>query len=98
MILSKQSSRSGGTNPPPRKGNKQIILSFSSKVNMVGKNIKKRREALGMTQKELAEKVQVVPSMITQIERGGKVPTILLADNIAKVLGCTANDLLKERD
>lgn len=49
-----------------------------------------------LTQEELARKAEVGRSMIAQIERGSKVPTILLADSIAKVLGCTANDLLKE--
>ena len=40
----------------------------------IGATIKAKRLALGMTQKQLAEKVFVDQSMICQIERGPKRP------------------------
>ena len=62
----------------------------------VGANIKAQRMANNMTQKELAEKVHVEQSMICQIERGTKVPTLPLSMDIAAALGCDIGDLAKE--
>ncbi len=61
----------------------------------IGANIKARRLALEMTQKELAEKVLVDQSMICQIERGTKMPTLALSVEIAGALGCDVNDFIK---
>ena len=61
----------------------------------VAENVKSLRLRSGMTQKELAEKVCVDQSMICQIERGTKVPTILLANEIAQALSCQLDDLIK---
>ncbi|MBO5990948.1 MAG: helix-turn-helix transcriptional regulator [Lentisphaeria bacterium] len=49
-----------------------------------------------MTQKELAEKVNVDQSMICQIERGTKTPSLPLSVEIAEALGCDIHDLFKE--
>ena len=62
----------------------------------IGENIKKKRKEKGMTQAELAEKINVTHSMISQLERGTKVPTMLLGAEIAKVLGCGIQELLPE--
>ncbi len=40
----------------------------------VGRRIKERREALGLTQEELAERVDVAPHFISTIERGIAFP------------------------
>jgi len=61
---------------------------------MVGANIRKRRIEKGMTQQELADKVEVVKSMICQIERGSKAVSLVLANDIARVLGCSIQELL----
>lgn len=60
----------------------------------IGTNIKERRCAIGMTQKELAEAVGVEQSMICQIERGTKTPSMPLGKQIADVLGCSIDSLL----
>lgn len=62
----------------------------------VGENIKRKRIAMGLSQEELAEAVQVAQSMICQIERGSKVPTITLARDIAKELQCSLDDFVEE--
>lgn len=54
----------------------------------IGENIKRLREDKKYTQKELAEAVNVTPSMINQIERGTKTLTVPLGCELAKVLGC----------
>lgn len=61
----------------------------------VGGRIKEKREAQAMTQEALAEAVQVTRSMICQIERGNKMPTVSLAYEIAEALGCKLDDFIK---
>lgn len=60
----------------------------------VGMNIREKRLALDMTQKELAEKVNVDQSMICQIERGTKAPSLPLSVEIAAALKCRIEDLI----
>ena len=60
----------------------------------VGAVIKEKRLSLNMTQKELAEKVNVDQSMICQIERGTKSPSLPLAAEIAQVLDCDIRELV----
>lgn len=60
----------------------------------VGQMVRERRLAKNMTQQELAEQIQITQSMLCQIERGSKIPTILLAWEIAKALGFELNDYL----
>lgn len=61
----------------------------------IGENIKEKRLSCSMTQKELAEKVNVDQSMICQIERGTKTPSLPLGKEIADALGCELNNLLE---
>lgn len=60
----------------------------------VGKNIKKYRNMKGMTQTQLAEKVLVRQQMILAYERGTKNPSLQVAYEISKALGCTLEDLI----
>lgn len=62
----------------------------------IGKNIVRLREASDIRQTELAKAVNVSQSLICQIERGTKVPSLPLAKQIANALGCDVNDLLEE--
>ena len=61
----------------------------------VGEFVKRRRIELNLTQAELAEKVGIAQSMIAQYERYMKVPTIIVAVDIARVLGTTCEELVK---
>ncbi len=49
--------------------------------------IKKRRESMGLTQKDFAYKVNEKESIIHKIETGNFIPTLLLARKLEKVLG-----------
>ncbi len=60
----------------------------------IGANIRKRRMEAEMSQKDLAEKVQVTQSMLCQIERGTKIPTMVLGKEIADALGCRMESLI----
>ncbi len=62
----------------------------------IGENIKKIRTKLGMTQVELAQAVNVNKSMIGLIETGRKLPSLMLAVDIAKTLGCTVEEMCKD--
>ncbi len=43
--------------------------------------------------KELARKTGVTPSMIYQVERDEKAPSLELAQNIARILGMTTDEV-----
>ena len=62
----------------------------------IGAKIKEKRLEKGMTQKELADQIKVDQSMICQIERGTKVPSLPLSIDIAKTLGCNINEFAGE--
>ena len=49
-------------------------------------NIKERREQLGISQKELAEKAKISQSFLCDIEQGRCKPSIETAIKIAQVL------------
>jgi len=55
--------------------------------------LKNLRLSRGLTQEDLASKVQVSQSMIAQMERGSKSISIPLGKEISKVLNCSLEDL-----
>ena len=59
----------------------------------VGESIRARRQALGITQADMAARLGVAPSMVCQIERGSKAPSLPLAVEIARLLGCSIGAL-----
>lgn len=63
----------------------------------IGLNIKRLREEKGMTQEELAEVACVSRSMIAQIERDSRCPTMILGSQIADVLDVDIKDLIGTR-
>ena len=58
-------------------------------------NVKRLREQRGLSQAELAEKVDVTQPMIAQYEKGLKIPTIITGVQLAKCLGTTCEELLE---
>lgn len=61
----------------------------------VGSNIKFLRMMKGLSQQELADRVNVTKSMISQIERGTKNLTMELGEELAKALECDIRDFVK---
>lgn len=61
----------------------------------VGENIARIRTNNNMTQEELAKAIGVSQSMIGQIERGSKIPSVILANVIANTLGADIKDILR---
>lgn len=64
----------------------------------IGENIKRRRTENGMTQEEFSSQIGVGRSMLAQIERGTKIPNMILGSSIAQVLGCTMDELVKGKE
>lgn len=62
----------------------------------IGANIRAIREEKGLTQTQLAERINVTQSMLCQIERGSKPPTLPLSIEIAAALGCDINRLTSD--
>lgn len=60
----------------------------------LGKNIKKAREKIGLTQEQIAEKVGIHVSYVSRIERGKANPAYDILENLAKVLKVKSSDFL----
>ena len=61
----------------------------------MGKKIKKLRQAQGLTQLALAEKLKKSRCLITQWESGTAIPTTIILPKLAKSLKVTTDDLYK---
>ena len=66
------------------------------KSKKVGATIRKRREALGLSQEDLAEGASVHRNYIGAVERGESNPSLVKLGKIAKALGLKTSELLKE--
>lgn len=60
--------------------------------------IKERREAAGLTQKQLAAAMGVMQSAISSWEKETYLPNVRQLPLLASVLGCTINDLFTPTD
>lgn len=58
--------------------------------------VKQRREAAGLTRKDLAEAVGAHPRTIKLIESGIRTPSMLILARIARTLRCRLGDLIDE--
>ncbi len=61
----------------------------------IGRNIRRRRQALGLSLDALARSSGVSSTMLSEVERAVKNPTVKLAYQIARALGCSLTDLLE---
>lgn len=63
-----------------------------------GKEVKRRRDACGFSQEELADRAQVHSSYISQMERGVKSPTLGVICRLAKALKIQPSQLVGALD
>lgn len=63
---------------------------------LLGRNIAERRNALGLTQAELAEKIGADTVTVSRFERGSHLPSLLRLESIAFTLGLPLADLLSQ--
>jgi transcriptional regulator with XRE-family HTH domain len=61
--------------------------------NSFGENVRRIRNALGLTQKRVAKKVDLDPTYISGIERGLRNPSLLIISRLAKALGVPVTKL-----
>ena len=58
----------------------------------------KYRKARNMTQKQLAQALNVTKSAITMYETGDRSPDLVKLKKMAAILGCTTDELLEPID
>jgi len=61
----------------------------------LGENLKRIRTRKGVTQIEIAKKLAVNRSFVSNIENGKTNPTLSTITNLASALGVSVNELLK---
>jgi len=64
----------------------------------LGTNVRRQRDAQGLTQEKLAEKAGLDPTYISGIERGLRNPGIKNVARLAKALGLTTAQLCQGVD
>jgi transcriptional regulator with XRE-family HTH domain len=62
------------------------------------KVLQKQRELKGISQERLAEKADCDSTMISQIERGLKNPTLNMGDSLAQGLGVPLSEMIKQAE
>ena len=62
----------------------------------VGESIRKRREALKLSQVEVATAAGISSAMLCQIERGTKNPSLQVSMALAEKLRCSVEDFCRE--
>ncbi len=72
----------------------ESTFSNGLELSELGERVRARRHELGATLDDIAERAGVSRSMVSDIERGAKVPTIIVLDRIAAALGTTIAQLL----
>lgn len=67
-------------------------------MNRIGERIRKKRELMDMHLTELAERVDISPSALSQIEKSKSFPSIATLKSIADALHTTIGDLVGENE
>jgi transcriptional regulator with XRE-family HTH domain len=62
--------------------------------HVVGKNVRRYRESLGLSQEQLAFETELHRTYISGVERGVRNPTVLVVDRLAKALNVPPHKLL----
>ena len=64
-------------------------------MQLIGNNIRKKRDEFGISQQALADNADVAKSTVQRIEKGEMNPSILTLKNISLALEINVEDLLK---
>lgn len=64
---------------------------------MFGDNLKRERERCGISQVQFAELIGVSQPMVAQYELNTKIPSVIIAVNMEKVLNVSCRELVEER-
>lgn len=66
---------------------------FQEYIKQLGKNLKKYRQAAGLTQEQLAEIVNIHPTYVGKLEAGKNNPSTKLLFRLACAMHITVKDL-----
>jgi transcriptional regulator with XRE-family HTH domain len=72
------------------------LLSSGLSMAELGSRVRARRHARGLALEQLADLSGVSRSMVSDVERGAKTPTVLVLDRLATALGTSIARLLDE--
>jgi len=72
------------------------IDKYKTKLELIGKNLRKLRKAKGLTQKEVAEAVVVTASYISKIENGNVFFSITLLCKLCVLLKAQPKEMFKD--
>ncbi len=77
----------------------EITITFPGKETLtdIGSRLKKRRTRLGMSQKELADSVDLTPSFISQLENNQISPSLSSFMQLCGALGVNPGQFLEEK-
>lgn len=67
-------------------------------AEVFGTNVRRRRQARGLSQEALADAVGLAPTYVGQIERGRRNPTLAVVERFASALDIAPLDLLRPSD
>jgi len=70
-------------------------MGVSKKFSVI---VRKRRQKLGLSQEELAEKAEIDRTYVSLIERGKRTVTINVAERIAVALGMSLSRLFRKAE
>lgn len=73
-------------------------MSASTLTEIVGANIAERRRRLGLSQKELADRLNITQDAMTRMEKGRIAPKMGRLQDIAANLECTVGYLFRTHD
>jgi transcriptional regulator with XRE-family HTH domain len=65
-------------------------------ASIVGENISRRRKRMGITQAELAERLDMGGDSLSRIEKGVVAPRFQRLEDIAASLDCSVADLFRQ--
>lgn len=67
-------------------------------AKQLGQNIAQYRQTLGLTQEQLAEKLELGNEAVSRIERGIAMPSLMRLLAFANIFQCDVSDLLLKRE
>ena len=73
-----------------------MTLSTGLRLDALGGRIRQERKERGLSLEELSDRAAVSRSMLSAVERGEKIPSVLVLDQIATALGASLARLLAQ--
>ena len=72
----------------------KLLANRPTCIAYVSKKIKDMRKATGWTQSELASKAGITGAAISQIEKGDRLPSLIVSKKLAEALHISVEDII----